>query len=370
MPKRRARLASSIADDAVRAWPATLAVALAALLCTWVFGVPRYGAPDESAPTPRATGTAPGDTIGPPPRDATPRIPSSESPAGMITGDACFAFYPEVNASSAVTDNNPRIIEYGTTAGTYPPAYYAIVGGITRVLGTDRSVASYRLISALLGAALLTLALCLLRHAGGRRAALALVVFSPMTIFIVASTNPASTEIAGTFLLWAYLGALLTRDRVAGPRQLLAASMIAAAVVVVRPVALPWVAVALAAYVLMEWRRFSVDRRRSIRRLALCSIPLAVAVIVSAAWSRYAGVGLTDDKYVVTDSTTRVLRTGLGRTSELFRQAFGTLGWLDTSLPTPTFGLWIVCLVLIGTLVAFSIDRRIKLTLAAIGAIW
>ncbi|MEP7112242.1 MAG: DUF2142 domain-containing protein [Ilumatobacteraceae bacterium] len=370
MPNRRIRLSSTITAGAVRSWAPTLALALATMLCTWVFGVPRYGAPDEIAHTTKAYGTAHGETIGSPVPDNSPLIRYFDVPAEMISGDACFAFHPEVNASCAITVKDPRIISYATTAGTYPPEYYAVVGGIARLLRTERSVASYRLISALVGAALLTLALWLLRRAAGRKAALALIALNPMTIFIIASTNPASTELAGTLLLWAYVAAMLTGERVAGRRQLLLASTIGAAVVLVRPVALPWVVIALGTFLLLERRPLTTDRRSSMRLLLGCSAPLAVAVVLSAMWSRYAGVTLTDDKYVVSDSTVAIFRVGVGRTSELFRQAFGELGWLDTQLPTPTYALWMICLVLIGVLVAFCDERRIKLTLAAIGAIW
>jgi hypothetical protein len=370
MPHRRVRFPSSISDAAGRAWPATLAIALTTLLCTWVFGVPRYGAPDEVAHTTKAYGTAHGESIGSPVPDASPLIRYFDIPAGLLTGEPCFAFHPDVTASCAVAVNDPHMIQYATTAGTYPPEYYAVVGGVARLLGTDQSVASYRLISTLIGALLLTLALWLMHRAGGRRAALALIALNPMTIFIVASTNPASTELAGTLLLWGFLAFLLTGDEVASRRRLLIASTIAGIIVLVRPVALPWVAIALAAYLLLERRPFAADHRSSTRLLAVCSLPLVAAVVLSSAWSRYAGVGLTDDKYLVSDSTVNLFRFGIGRTSELFQQAFGWLGWLDTQLPSATYALWIVCLVLVGVLVAFSAERRIKLTLVAIGLIW
>ena len=57
MPTWRTRL-STLGDQAVRAWPATLAVALTVLLFTWAMGTPRYGAPDEIAHTTKAYGTA------------------------------------------------------------------------------------------------------------------------------------------------------------------------------------------------------------------------------------------------------------------------------------------------------------------------
>lgn len=370
MPNRRMRPATII-EQAVRAWPATLAFALTLLLCTWAVGVPRYGAPDEVSHTTKAYGTAHRQTIGSPVPDDGKVVRYFTVPAGLVSGDAaCFAFHSDINASCAATSNDSTLVAYGTTAGTYPPEWYAVVGGIARLSGSDRSVIAYRMISTLIGAALLVVALSLMRRAGGRNAALALIALNPMTIAIVASTNPSSTELAGTLLLWAYIAVLLTGERAPSRRQLLAASTIAAVIVLVRPVALPWVLVALGSLLLLQRRGLAADRRSTIRLLGLCSLPLVVAVVASSAWSRYAGVGLTDDRFLVSESMTTMLRTSFGRTADLFHQAFGILGWLDAQLPTPTYGLWIVCLVLVGTLIAFSMERRAQFILASIGVIW
>src|SRR3954449_13355709 len=59
MPNRWASLRSTtLSDQAIRCWPACLAIALTLMLCTWAIGVPRYGAPDELAHTVKAYGTA------------------------------------------------------------------------------------------------------------------------------------------------------------------------------------------------------------------------------------------------------------------------------------------------------------------------
>jgi Predicted membrane protein (DUF2142) len=370
MGTRRNRITERLSNQHGRAWPAVILLATTVLLCTWVIGVPRFGAPDEVAHTTKAYGTAHGQTIGAPIPSESPLIRSFDIPAGLISGGPCFAFHAEINAACAVAGDDPQIIKFGTTAATYPLPYYAVVGTAVRVLGREQSPLTYRLISTLIAAALLAAALSLLRRAAGRVAALAVVALNPMTIFIVGSTNPASFEIAGTFLLWAYLALLLTAEEVAGRRQLLLASSIAATIVVVRPVALPWVAIAFGCFLLIERRPLAPDRRSTMRLLFVASTPLIGAVVVSSAWSRYAGVGLTDDKYVVADSTTTMLRFALGRTAELFEQAFGWLGWLDTELPTPAYVLWIASLVLVASIVAFSRDRRTKLACVAIAVIW
>jgi Predicted membrane protein (DUF2142) len=340
------------------------------LLCTWAVGVPRFGAPDEVAHTVKAYGTAHGQTIGAPIPGESPLTRSFDVPAGLISGGPCFAFHSEISATCAVATQDSTTVKNGSSAATYPLPYYAAVGAAVRVLGTELSPLTYRLISTLLAAALLAVTLSLLRRAAGRAAALAVVALNPMTIFIVASTNPAAMEIAGMLLLWAYLTVLLTAGDVAGRRQLLLASSIAAAIVVVRPVALPWVAIAFGCFLLIERRPIAPDRRSTMRLLFVASTPIIGAVVVSSVWSRYAGVGLTDDKYVVTDSTMTMLRFALGRTAELFEQAFGWLGWLDTELPTPAYVLWIASLVLVASIVAFSRDRRTKIACVAIAVIW
>jgi hypothetical protein len=88
------------------------------------------------------------------------------------------------------------------------------------------------------------------------------------------------------------------------------------------------------------------------------------------ACSRYAGVGLTDDKYVTDGSFRSVLRTALGRTALLVEQTFGQLGWGDTKLPTGADALWLASLALGVAVVALFGDRRTRVLLPAVLAVW
>jgi hypothetical protein len=139
---------------------------------------------------------------------------------------------------------------------------------------------------------------------------------------------------------------------------------------VIRPVALPWVAIAIAAYFVLEWRSLPVARNDRIRDLAIAGIPIALSIVAASTWSRIAGVGLADDKYVVEAPTIDIARVALGRTALLLWQGFGTLGWLDTQLPTGIYGLWLAVVVCAASAVIFFGDRRTKLVTLGLVVCW
>ena len=97
---------------------------------------------------------------------------------------------------------------------------------------------------------------------------------------------------------------------------------------------------------------------------------MAVAVVASAAWSRYAGVGLADDRFALPGGVGDMLRLAIGHTGDLFEQTIGVLGWLDTRMPFLVYALVIVALVavVLGTLVFGG--RRLQIVVFGTIAIW
>ncbi len=256
------------------------------------------------------------------------------------------------------------IVVYESSAATYPIPYYAVIGTAVRVIGASDSARTYRMISIGISTLLLTAALMLFRKSFDSTSAVVLLALNPMAVFVLASTNPAAIEIAGMLLLWAFVGRLLARETPARGIDLLVASTIGAALIIIRPVSLPWVIIAFAGYFILEWRQPAVGRKQRNRDLALAAIPITLAVIAGAVWSRFAGVGLTDDKYVVDAPTVDIGRLAIGRTAMLLRQGFGNLGWLDTQLPSGTYGLWLVVIICAASAVSLFGDRRTKLFLS------
>jgi len=352
-------------------WALGVFALLLVILGTWVVGMPRYAAPDEVAHTIKAYGTAHGEAIGEEIPGISPLTRTMRSPANLASaGQACFAFQPQVPASCAPSTTDPSVVELQTSAATYPPAYYLAVGGLARLAGRAESLRAYRAISVTMVAALLAAALALASRLGRGRPALVLLALTPMAVFMGAAVNPTAIEIAGCLLLWVHLACLAVDPSPPTTGQLVAASSIAAAVVLVRPVAAPWVALALAAYLVVDRRPLSPGGRELARRAATVAAPLAAAALASVAWSRYAGVGLADDKYLDESATVDVLRLGLGRTGELFDQAIGRLGWLDTSLPLLSSAPAKIALVLAVAIALHLGDRRTRLLTVTLVAVW
>lgn len=353
-----------------RRWAVAVFAVLLVLLGTWVVGMPRYGAPDEVAHTIKAYATAHGEGYGDEIPGISPLTRYMNAPADLGADDqACFGFQPDITPACAAISTDPTVRPIPTSAATYPPAYYLLVGGGARILGQDHSLRAYRLLSAALVAVLLAAAASVLGRTGRRSPALLLPALTPMAVFMCAAVNPTSVEIAGTLLLWCYLAALHVRSDPPGLRHLLAASTIAGVVTLVRPVALPWIALAFATFWFLDRRPIAPDRRTTLRRLAVAAAPLAVAVVASAAWSRYAGVGLTDDKYVDESSLFEIFQQGLGRTGLLFEQLLGILGWLDTRIPFPAYVAATVSLAAAATVAWLRGPRRVRVVLVALGAV-
>jgi hypothetical protein len=335
-------------------WPAAVFASLLTLLLTWAIATPRYGAPDELAHTIKAYATAHGQLLGSTTPGTSSLVRTFNVPRGLVSAEPwCFASFPEANAGCAVPTNDNSIVSAESSAATYPIPYYAVVGTAARAIGASDSARAYRLISIGLSTLALTAALVLVRRSFGSHAAVALLALDPMAVFVMSSVNPAALEVSGMLVLWAFLGRILTRDDAASRNDLLIASSIGAALVVMRPVSFPWVMIAFAGFFILEWRPLSIPREQRIRGLAVAGIPITLSVVASALWSRFAGVGLTDDKIIVEAPTLDIARVAIGRTALLFRQGFGTLGWLDTQLPSGIYGMWIAVIVSAASAVIF-----------------
>lgn len=353
------------------AWEIGVLVALLAILGTWVVGVPRYAAPDEPAHTVKAFGTARGETIGIPIPELSVLTRAFRAPLTLASGNPeCFAFFPNIPASCAVPNTDTTWSEIATTAATYPPWYYVVVGGVTRIAGQDTSVRAYRAVTAVGSALILTAAMALAARLGRRRPAVLLLALTPMAVFLLPMVNPTAWEISGMLVLWVSLARLRLGPTLATRRQLLTATSIGAAIIVVRPVALPWVGIALLSYLVVERRLREADRRATLRLLGTAAIPLAIAVVLSTAWSRYAGVALTDDKFVRDESYVDIFRVGIGRTNWLFDQAVGVLGWVDTWIPAGSVAMVILGFALAGSMVLFSGEAAVRWVLGGLVAIW
>ena len=341
-------------------------VALLVVVVTWAVGIPRFASPDEPAHVYKAYGTAHGQLLG----KAAPGFPNNlrefDGPAVLGPPNLnCYNGLPDVPASCA-TEISPRLI---SSAARYPPWYYGLVGLPVAVSGHADRVLPYRLVSAALCAALVTLAMLLAKRS--RRSevvSLQLAALTPMALFLMGSVNPNAIEIAGFVAVWAGLSRVMTDDEFP-MRLLILASFLSAAVVLMRPIAIVWMAglVAVAVIAASPSRRREFIARRS---LAWAIGPTALALVCSWLWLLYARIELKDQRVDTTLSLSSAVRKSIDLWPTYFRQTIGVLGWLDTTLPFFAYLAWIVVLVIVAFVVLRSAAPRGFWALAALVVVW
>ena len=341
-------------------------VALLVVVVTWAIGIPRFASPDEPAHIYKAYGTAHGQLLG----KAAPGFPNNlrefDGPAVLGPPNLnCYNGLPDVPASCA-TEISPRLI---SSAARYPPWYYGLVGLPVAVSGHADRVLPYRLVSAALCVALVTLAMLLAKRS--RRSevvALQLAALTPMALFLMGSVNPNAIEIAGFVAIWAGLSRVMTDDEFP-MRLLILASCLSAAVVLMRPIAIVWMAglVAVAIIAASPRRRREFIARRS---LAWAIGPTALALVCSWLWLLYARIELKDQRATTTLTLSSAVRKSIDLWPTYFRQTIGVLGWLDTTLPFFVYVAWIVALVLVAFVVLRSAAARGVWAIAALVIVW
>ncbi len=342
-------------------------LAMLVVVVTWAIGIPRFASPDETAHVYKAYGTAHGQLLG----KAAPGFPNNlrefDGPDSLGPPDlTCFIGQPDVPANCSTGPLSPRLI---SSAARYPPWYYGLVGVPVVVAAQTTKVLAFRLVSAVLCVALLTIAMFVAKRSLRRDvAAVQLAALTPMALFLFASVNPNAIEIAGFVAIWACLTRVTTDRRV--PRQLLiAASLLSAAVVLMRPIAIVWMA-GMVAVVLIGATR---QRRRELMSrwtLAWAVGPTAVALVVSWLWALYARIEVKDDRVSRTLGLGAALRTSMKHWPDYLRQTIGVLGWLDTSLPSFVYVAWVVAMILVVVIVVRTATPRQLLALVALVVVW
>ena len=341
-------------------------IAMLVVVTTWVVGIPRFASPDEPAHVYKAYGTAHGQLLG----KAAPGFPDNlrefDGPAALDLPDlGCYVGKPDVPASCASSGLPPLI----SSAARYPPWYYGLVGLPVAASGKADRVWPYRFVSAILCVGLLALAMLVSKRS--RRAdlvALQVVAFTPMALFLFASVNPNAIEIAGFVAIWACLARVITDEQL--PRGLLIlASCLSAAVVLMRPVSIVWMAGTVAVVLIGT----SPRRRRELlsRKLAAWIVgPTALALVGSWLWVLYSSFEVRDQRLLNSLSLGGALRQSIDNWPRYFRETIGVLGWLDTKLPSFVYAAWIAALVLVVVIHLRGATRRTFAALVALIVVW
>jgi hypothetical protein len=345
-------------------------LALLVVVVTWAVGIPRFASPDEPAHIYKAYGTAHGELLGSLPGPEFTNLPANlrefDGPDSLgPPSPSCYNGLPDVPAS-CVSPTSPHLI---SSAARYPPWYYGLVGVPVAVSGQSARALAYRLVSAVLCVALLALAMIVAKR--GLRAevvALQLAAFTPMALFLMASVNPNAIEVAVFVAVWACLSRVATDDGLP-MRLLILASCLSAAVVLIRPISIVWMAGTVVVAVIAA----SPRRRRELlswRPLAWAVGPTALALVGSWLWLVYSRMEIKDERLTNTLGLGAALRRSMHNWGTYLHQTIGVLGWLDTNLPSFVYAAWFVALGLVAVIHLRSATRRTLVALVALVAIW
>ncbi|NKY09932.1 DUF2142 domain-containing protein [Cellulomonas hominis] len=345
--------------------------ALLALFSAWIVANPLTAAPDEPAHITKAGAVVRGQLVGQVYDDEHPGWGHVDVPAavGFATQvPNCFAFQPETTAACIPDwpEDPAETIQAVTTASTYNPLYYAIVGLPSLAPGGPETVYLMRAVSAVLCA--LALAWAFAQAATVRRAdwvtLAVLLAMTPMVVYMGSAINPASLEICAALALWVGLSALVRdpdpdrlRSRLAG------FAVIASVFVNLRGLSPLFLAIIAAVVVLSApWRStWAVLRERAAWPwIALVGVASALALV----WMRTAGTLESDGRVHHPDlDFWTAVQWSLGDTSVYVSNMIGQFGWVDTNLP-----VWVQMTVAttVGILVVLALAAGSRRERAAI----
>ncbi|MCU1364679.1 MAG: hypothetical protein JWN39_318, partial [Ilumatobacteraceae bacterium] len=181
--------------------PVLIALTCLGLFATWALGTARYGGPDEPSHVLRAASVARGQLLGTAVDGLVGGFRAVQVPAALATGDPqCFRHDRRQPATCAVADAGVSGLRTAaTSAGTYPPWYYLMVGVPVRWLGDAADVVWYRLVAGAWCAAAVAAAMVRARRT---RAVMVIAAISPASWFLFGVVNPNSLEIALALLAW------------------------------------------------------------------------------------------------------------------------------------------------------------------------
>ena len=310
----------------------TFAVAFG-LLLTWSLGIGRYGGPDEPAHVLRAASVAAGQLVGSEVPSLAPGFRGVTVPSALAIGDpACFRHDATVAPTCAATTQATGTRRAASSAGTYPPLYYALVGLPVRALGHAGESQWYRIVAVLWCALALTIAMLRARRLPMNVVALAAI--SPAAWFVFGVVNPNSLEIALALVGWVSVVRLRQASAIRCTSiALLWVSVPMALAIAMRPIAvLPFGAMLAVMWLDHRNRRAAGSATSRELALALFAAP-AVAAASVLVWNWWSNVTVRDARVAVHVSRWQAVQHSLRGMFVHARDIAGSLGWREFSAP-------------------------------------
>lgn len=337
----------------------------------WSIATPLMAYPDEPAHTIKAAAVVRGQVTV---QEGTSfghgvhvRVPAY---IANLVSQSCVAFKRDVTADCAPPIPSGDTYEAigVTSAGSYNPLYYWIVGLPTLFMSGAPAIFAMRIVSALLSAVFYAAAFTALLQLRRPKWPLitASIALTPMALFLASGINPNSLEIAATVAAFCSLLPILEGSRSLGRvKPAIVTVGIATAVLAnTRSVSLVWLLCAiLAACVLFRWRDFAALFKN---RLVLIAIAVGtLGVVAGLGWMVLSMRGPSASgaaPELIANATNNVAPyqafvTMIDRTWDYLIQYIGVMGWLDTSLPQIVIAFWTM-LILVAILMPLTVRPR------------
>lgn len=315
-----------------RWWFVWLVVAMPA--AWWAFVVPVGGTWDEPAHLVKAAAVWQGQLLGEHRSavgdDGVRRETTDVTvPAwvGRVAGHDCFAAGDDPTClPDPGTDQ--RLVRASTTAGPYPPLYYAAVGWPTRWIAGAPCVVVIRLVSAVWFATLMVWGWSFLRRAVSDRSAFVAVVVAatPTTLALGGAINPNGFEIGAAFAAWcaaAAIGAELRAGRNVGADSVASFMVSLTAAAAVRSLG-PAIALAIVAF--STWCGVLPKRWWAATRVRRAVGRAAVATALGSGWIVIAGHYRSLDAHD-RPGPAQLVVDGLSMVPIWAAQMFGSVDW-------------------------------------------
>ncbi|HVM08443.1 MAG TPA: DUF2142 domain-containing protein [Acidimicrobiales bacterium] len=339
------------------------------LTLVWAAATPMFGVPDEVSHMVRAAAAVRGDLAGQVVAGEVRYRAIEVLDPGYIapelappSGNVCYAGIRERAASCLELRAGSREKQLPSSAVSYPPSYYLLVGWPTLLTQGASSLYAMRAVSALIFSALVALAFANIPPSSRRASAyLGLsVAATPMVWFLGASATPSSTAIAAGFATWVGGHRLVTDQQTPPSKLVWRFGLPLCLLLIVRRDSFIWSAViVLVLAFLIDVRRILV-LARSRHSWVWAAAASGCAVIAAASGGHYAS------SFVAGTSSSGSASGAFGHLLAYLGEMIGVLGWLDTPLPGAAYHLWYLAAgaLLVG---AFSIARwRHAVALAAL----
>ena len=327
----------------------------------WSFTQPLYGSADETAHVVKAVATADlqfsgRTTVG----DFGFNAKVFQVPQAYSQGLSYLCFVgPEKPSAECLGPfwQGSNKVEVASTAGSYPPTYYALVGPIGLLFPGSGGFYAMRLISSLLTAIVGAWAFSLALHHGSKTRAVGVVLaFSPMAFSLSGSVNPHGLEIAGAILFWVSgLTALekLGANQFISRRLLIAIATSTFIFATTRPVSFFWMILSILLMLLFSGLRGSIRKLIRNRQGQLISVIVGFGVLLSMIIQKVSGLGTAVGGGQRPGLSTHLqnLEATFDNGDEYFRLMFGWFGWTEFAAPPVAFFL---CIGIIALVVGFS----------------